>query len=180
MAENSKLKTGVVRLSYVHLIEPGGMEGTEPKYSAVLLIPKKDKTTIAAIQAEIDIAFNSVKSKLKAKQLKSWHNPLQDGDEATEKGEEYANHFFINAKSPTKVALFDADLNPVQGKEEIAELFYSGVYAKAIVKFFGFDKGDGGVGCSLNGLKFVKDGEPLSGGRATADDFADDDDDDFL
>jgi hypothetical protein len=179
MAELSKLKTGVVRLSFVHLIEKSGIDGSTPKYSAVLLIPKKDKATIDAIKGQIDIAFENVKSKLNAKQLKKWYNPLQDGDEESDK-EEYAGHYFVNAKSDTKVALFDANLNPVQDKEEIAELFYSGAYAKAVLKFFGFDKGDGGVGCSLNGLKFVKDGEPLSGSRATADDFADDEDDDLL
>jgi hypothetical protein len=44
--------TGKVRLSYVHVFEPytSDPEENEPRYSAVLIIPKSDKKTISALR----------------------------------------------------------------------------------------------------------------------------------
>ena len=60
MAAN-KVITGVCRVSYAHLVEPYGMEGQEPKYSAVLIFPKSDLETRTAIEKAMQ---NSVARKL--------------------------------------------------------------------------------------------------------------------
>lgn len=44
--------TGVVRLSYAHVWEPAaGKDGGDKKYSATLLIDKKDTKTVKALKA---------------------------------------------------------------------------------------------------------------------------------
>ena len=54
---NTKVVTGVVRLSYEHVWEPASVNGSNPKYSVSLIIPKDDAKTIAAINAAIDAAI---------------------------------------------------------------------------------------------------------------------------
>lgn len=44
---NTKVVTGEVRLSYVHIFEPTAIdEGSEEKYSVSVIIPKSDKQTL--------------------------------------------------------------------------------------------------------------------------------------
>ena len=45
---NTKVVTGIVRLSYEHVWEPASINGSNPKYSVSLIIPKSDTKTIAA------------------------------------------------------------------------------------------------------------------------------------
>ena len=50
----AKVVTNEVRFSYTHLWEPQAINGSEPKYSVSLIIPKKDTETIKAIKEAID------------------------------------------------------------------------------------------------------------------------------
>ena len=54
---STKVVTGVVRLSYEHVWEPASVNGSNPKYSVSLIIPKSDTKTIAAINQAIDNAI---------------------------------------------------------------------------------------------------------------------------
>ena len=49
---STKVVTGVVRLSYANVWEPASINGSNPKYSVSLIIPKSDKQTIDAINAQ--------------------------------------------------------------------------------------------------------------------------------
>ena len=50
-----KFTTGLVRLSYAHLFKPyAPASGGEAKYSAALLIPKKDKKTLDRLQKALE------------------------------------------------------------------------------------------------------------------------------
>ena len=40
---STKVVTGVVRLSYANVWEPASINGSNPKYSVSLIIPKSDK-----------------------------------------------------------------------------------------------------------------------------------------
>jgi Protein of unknown function (DUF2815) len=63
-ATPTKVITGKVRFSYAHVFEPQSMEeGQEKKYSVCILIPKKDKATIAKIEAAITAATEAGKTK---------------------------------------------------------------------------------------------------------------------
>ena len=49
----AKVVTNEVRFSYTHLWEPQAINGSEPKYSVSLIIPKKDTETIKAIKKQL-------------------------------------------------------------------------------------------------------------------------------
>jgi hypothetical protein len=56
----TKVVTGKVRFSYVHVFEPwSGQEGQPAKYSVCVLIPKEDKKTLAKIKAAMDEAIQN-------------------------------------------------------------------------------------------------------------------------
>ena len=59
----TKVITGKVRASFVHIFEPQSINGSEPKYSCSLIIPKSDTETIGKIKAAIEEAKQSGVSK---------------------------------------------------------------------------------------------------------------------
>ena len=83
----------------------------------------------------------------------------------------------LNANSATKPGVVDADCQPILDTSEL----YSGIYGRASINFYAFNtNGNKGIACGLNNLQKLRDGEPLGGKSRAEDDFADDDDDDFL
>ena len=84
MAQNTdtKVVTGKVRLSYVHLFEPfSNNPDQDAKYSCVLLIPKSDKTTYNKLRAAQKSALENGKTKFGGSIPKSWKDTIHDGDE---------------------------------------------------------------------------------------------------
>ena len=58
--QTTKVITGKVRLSYVHLFKPVAIsDGQDPKYSVCLLIPKSDKAALKKINAAVEAAKQS-------------------------------------------------------------------------------------------------------------------------
>lgn len=71
----------------------------------------------------------------------------------------------------------DADSNPIIERSEV----YSGVYGRASINLYTFNSnGNKGITCGLNNLQKLRDGEPLGGKSRAEDDFATEDDEDFL
>ncbi|MBR3053900.1 MAG: DUF2815 family protein [Firmicutes bacterium] len=179
----TKVVTGKVRFSYVHVFEPwAGQEGQQPKYSVCILIPKDDKKTLDKIAAAMDEAVQEgIASKWGGKKPKNLHIPIRDGDEErADEAPEYEGMMFLNANSNNAPGVVDKDLNVILDTEE----FYSGCWGRASVNFFPYDSnGNRGIGVGLNNLQKLKDGERLGGSRASAeDDFDDgfeDDEEDF-
>ena len=168
--QETKVITGKVRFSYLHVFEPSSIdEGQEKKYSASLIIPKKDKATIIKINKAIEAAKEAGKVKLGGKIPANLKTPLRDGDEERPDDEAYAGAYFLNANCRTKPGLVDKKLNPIMSQDEL----YSGCYGRASVTFYAFNtSGNKGIACGLNNLMKLEDGESL-GGRATAEsDFA--------
>jgi hypothetical protein len=180
--QSTKVVTGLVRLSYAHLFEPTSInEGEDKKYSVSILIPKKDKVTIAKIEDAIAAATQQGKAKWGGKIPAKLKLPLRDGDEDRPDDDAYVGHYFINASSKSKPGVVDKDLNPVLDQEEV----YSGCYARVSVNFYPFEaSGNRGVAVGLNNVQKLKDGEPLAGKSAAADDFAEaielEEDDDLM
>ena len=57
-ANPMRVVTGIdTRWSYVNAWEPKSIEGSEPKYSVSLIIPKTDTKTVARIRAAIQAAY---------------------------------------------------------------------------------------------------------------------------
>ena len=177
----TKVITGKVRFSYEHVFKAEAIDDGDPKYSVSIIIPKKDKATIAKIEAAIDAAIEAGKSKLENKagkvnkaQIKL---PLRDGDEEREGDDAYKNSYFINASSKNKPGVVDADLQPILDTTE----FYSGCYGRASINFYAFDaKGNKGIAAGLNNVQKLEDGEFLGGRSSAEDDFSDMEDDDLL
>ena len=170
------------RWSYVNAWEPKSINGGTPKYSVSLIIPKSDTKTVSKLNAAIEAAYHEGESKLRGNgktvpALSTIKNPLRDGDVERPDDSAYANAYFINANSATAPGIVDADRNPVLTRSEV----YSGVYGRASINFYAFNSnGNRGIACGLNNLQKVRDGEPLGGKTSAEDDFATDNDDDFL
>jgi len=171
------------RWSYANVWEPKSINGSTPKFSVSLIIPKTDVATVKKIKAAIEAAYHEGEAKLKGNSksvpaLSLIKTPLRDGDTERPDDPNYAGSYFVNANSATAPGIVDADCQPILTRSEV----YSGVYGRASISFYAFNSnGNRGIACGLNNLQKLRDGEPL-GGRASAEsDFADDDDDeDFL
>lgn len=174
---NTKVIIGEVRLSYVHLLKPDAIEGSEPKYSVSLIIPKSNKALLAKIKEGIDAAtVLGIASKFGGKKPLSMKTPLRDGDLERPDDKSYADSFFINASSKTPPEVVKSQI--VMGKRQLVQIkdeqeIYSGCFGYVSVNFFAFDsKGNRGIAAGLNNVLKTRDGEFL-GGRCSADsDFA--------
>lgn len=175
---STKVITGIVRLSYEHIWEPGSVNGSKPKYSASLIIPKEDQETVKKINAAIDEAIKQGIAKFggKAPNKATLKLPLRDGD--VEKDDEaYRDSYFLNANSTTAPQVVDLAVQPIMDRSEV----YSGCYVRASVNFYAFNSnGNRGIACGLGNIQKVRDSEPLGGHSSAADDFGAGIDDDFL
>lgn len=167
----TKVITGVVRLSFLHVWEPSSMQDGGPKkFSAALLIPKSDTETVKKIKAAIEAAKEEGKSKWGGKVPPVLKLPLRDGDAERPDDEVYKGHYFVNATSAQQPGVLDKDKNEMIDKTKL----YSGCYAKVDVNFYAFNtNGNRGVACGLNNILKVKDGPALGGKEAAAVAFAD-------
>lgn len=170
------------RWSYVNVWEPKSINGSNPKYSVSLIIPKDDIVTVEKIKKAIQAAYEEGANKLKGNgksvpPFAAIKSPLRDGDVERPDDPEYANSYFINSNNSQKPGIVDADRQPIITRSEV----YSGVYGRASINFYAFNtNGNKGIACSLNNLQKISDGEPLGGHASAESDFASDEDDDFL
>ena len=179
----TKVITGVnTRWSYVNAWEAKSINGGAPKFSVSLIVPKSDTRTIEKIKAAIQAAYEEGQGKLKGNgksvpALSVLKTPLRDGDSERPDDEAYADAYFINANSATAPGIVDANCNPILERSEV----YSGVYGRASINFYAFNSnGNKGIACGLNNLQKIRDGEPLGGKSRAEDDFATEEDEDFL
>ena len=179
----TKVITGVnTRWSYVNAWEAKSINGGAPKFSVSLIIPKSDTKTIEKIKAAIQAAYEEGQGKLKGNgksvpALSVLKTPLRDGDAERPDDEAYADAYFINANSATAPGIVDANCNPILERSEV----YSGVYGRASINFYAFNSnGNKGIACGLNNLQKIRDGEQLGGKSRAEDDFATEEDEDFL
>ena len=146
----TKVVTGVVRLSYANVWEPASINGSNPKYSVSLIIPKADTKTIDAINAAVDAAIHHGKV---------WHG------------------FKLVANSTTAPQIVDRSVQPILDRAEVYSGCYARV---SINFYAFNSNGNRGIACGLGNIQKVRDGEPLGGRSSAADDFSTDFDDDFL
>jgi len=179
---STKVVTGKVRLSYARLFEAQSFNGSDPKYSTVILIPKSDKETLKKIRNAQAAAAEAGKDKFKNKTIpKNLATTLRDGDEDadTMQNPEYTGHFYMNVSSKNKPGVVDRDLNPIIDAGEV----YSGCYARVSLNFFAYNvAGKQGISAGLNNVQKIADGEPLGGSASSPEsdfgDLLDDDEDD--
>jgi hypothetical protein len=180
-ASATKVLTGTVRLSYVHLFEPYSQSSDDDeKYSCVILIPKSDKRTLKKIADATQAAAEQGKnSKFDGSIPKNLQVTLHDGDEEgdLEKNPEYEGQMFMSISSKTKPGLVDADVQAILDSTEI----YSGCFARVSMNAFPYNyKGKKGVSFGLNHVQKIKDGDYLGGRSRAEDDFEPIEDDEDL
>jgi len=179
----TKVITGVCTFSYLNCWEPkAAPDGGKPKFSVSLIIPKSDTKTVERIRAAIQAAYEEGASKLKGNgksvpALSAIRTPLRDGDKDRPNDEAYRGCWFINANSDTAPGIVDADRQPILIRSEM----YSGVKGRASINLYAYNvNGNKGIGCGLNNLQKISDGTPLGGKSRAEDDFATEEDEDFL
>lgn len=176
----TKVVTGKVRASYASLLKPTAFENQDPKYSVVLLIPKSDKKTLAAIHNAQKAAYEAAKNdKLKGVAWERVKTTLRDGDTDSsvdpDNQPEYAHCYFINVSSKQKPQIVDREMNPLTDESEV----YSGMYIRASINFYAYNTaGNKGISAGLNNVQKVADGDFLGGRSSAEDDFDEWDEDD--
>lgn len=169
--DGTKVITGEVRFSYLHVFEPyAAQAGQEEKFSVCLLIPKNDKKTLQLIQEAVAEATDfGQKTKWGGKVPKNLKLPLRDGD--TEKdldtNPEYEGMFFLNCSSKRHPDIIDSHKMPIVSPEDLK----SGDWGLASINFFPFAAaGNNGVGVGLNNIMKKRDGDALGGSFTKAED----------
>lgn len=169
--DSRRVVTGQVRLSYVHLLKPRAAKpGDTPKYGVTILIPKTDMATRQRIDAAINAAIQvAIAGKWNGTRPAQPALPIHDGDGVRPNGEAFSNecrgHWVITASNDRQPEIVDTNINPIINPAEI----YSGMYARVAISFFGyFNTGKKGIGCSLESVQKLADGEPLAGSAWSA------------
>lgn len=183
MSDNTKVLTAKVRFSYAHVFEPKAIqEGQEPKYSVSILIDKSDTITLSRVNNAIEAAKVEGIAKYGEKLQKlikskknlppNFKNPLHDGDVEREDNEEYEGKMYVNANNKRKPNVVGTEKDEGGNFEVLYddEDFYSGCYGRATLNFFAFNNQSQGVGCSLENLQKLADGERLGAPRESAED----------
>ncbi len=161
------ITTNEVRLSYYHADKPySSSEGQEPKYSVTVLVPKHDMATKSQIDAAIAHAIEEgVASNWQGVRPPVPPVPVYDGDgvrpsDGSPFGDECKGHWVFTASSKNPVQVVDQNVQPIIQPGAM----YSGVYARVNINFYAYaHAGKKGIGCGLNAIQKVRDGEPLSG-----------------
>lgn len=172
----TRIRTGMVRFSYANVWEPKAIKGVEDgkkKYSISIIIPKKDKQTLAIVAQGLKNAKELGKKKCSkwggTVPTKNFKLPLHDGDVDYPNDPAYANSYYISANSDDKPNIVDINNEVIVNRDE----FYSGCYGRASVNFSPYDKGSNGIGAYIGNLQKLKDGESLAGGSTADEDFDD-------
>ena len=171
---NTDVTTGKARFSYAHLFKPYAFNpGDEEKFGVTVLVPKSDADTKARIDAAIEAAKQKgVNGKWNGQCPPIVPNPVYDGDgvrpsDGMPFGPECKGHWVFTASSKTDYTpeVVDKMGNPIINHSEV----YSGIYGRVNVSFYPYMYGSKkGIGCSLNAVQKLEDGEPLGSTRPTA------------
>ena len=114
--------------------------------------------------------------------------PIKEGNNRgdIEDRPEYEDILYIDAKNKNEIRVIDKAKNDVGEHDGV---IYPGCYVNAVVTVYSWVKGGKdnkkkpknrqvwGISCSLNGVQFVRDGEPLGGYTTVSDDDFEDFDD---
>jgi len=179
MAAN-KVWSPVGRVSFPKVFKPEGYQGSEPKYSMMLVFdPSKftanDKKLWKAMESLAD-EVSMDKFKKTIKQLpNNFKKPIRDGAEKADLQGFGDGKMFFTASSMMKPGLVGLDLCPILEEDE----FYPGCYARITLTAYAYENVGKGVAFGLQNIQKVADGERLDS-RTNADkDFADAPDVDF-
>lgn len=157
--------TGKVRASFVHVFQPQApLGGGEAKYSITLLIPKSDQATLNQLYAAIEAAKQDGVSKaFKGVMPAQLATPIYDGDGPRPNGDPFGEEchgcMVLRASSKDQPSVVDLNIQPIINPSDM----YSGCYVRANINFYAYNSnGNRGIGCGLNSVQKVAEGEPLT------------------
>ena len=152
--------TGDVRISYPSLFTARAMPGDAnavPKFSAVFLIPKSTdmKPYIAALNAAMMESWGKLMDRKAMK-----HPPIVNS--------EIDGYWRIRASAKRRPGVVFPDLTVVTEEQYV----YPGMWVRAHLRTYTYDKPNRGVSFGLQNVQLVRDGERLDGGRRAEEVFA--------
>lgn len=161
----SKIKLQSVRLSFPSLFQQAAFGGESTgKYEATFILDKKEHAQVIS-QIEAEIA-RLQKEEIKAK-VSSDKICLKDGDEMGRP--EYEGKMTIKASTKKRPLVIDRDKSPITEDDNVV---YAGCYVNAILTLWPQNNNFGKrVNAQLDGVQFVRDGEPFGDGGISADAF---------
>jgi hypothetical protein len=161
----SKIKLQSVRLSFPSLFQQAAFGGESTgKYEATFILDKKEHAQVIS-QIEAEIA-RLQKEEIKAK-VSSDKICLKDGDEMGRP--EYEGKMTIKASTKKRPLVIDRDKAPITEDDNIV---YAGCFVNAILTLWPQNNNFGKrVNAQLDGVQFVRDGEPFGDGGISADAF---------
>lgn len=162
-----------VRFSYCNLFQPkapfNNPQG-EPKYSVTVLVPKTNTAAKAVIDNAIAQAVDAgVSSKWNGVRPPQPAICVHDGDgprpsDGSAFGEECKGCWVFTASTKQPPFVVDEYVQNIIDPTKV----YSGMWGNVNVTFFAYNNaGKKGIGCGLNGVQKIRDGEAL-GGQITA------------
>ena len=162
-----------VRFSYCNLFQPkapfNNPQG-EPKYSVTVLVPKTNTAAKAVIDNSIAQAIDAgVSSKWNGVRPPQPSICVHDGDgprpsDGSAFGEECKGCWVFTASTKQPPFVVDEYVQNIIDPTKV----YSGMWGNVNVTFFAYNNaGKKGIGCGLNGVQKLRDGEAL-GGQITA------------
>lgn len=162
-----------VRFSYCNLFQPkapfNNPQG-EPKYSVTVLVPKTNTAAKAVIDNAISQAIDvGVSSKWNGVRPPQPAICVHDGDgprpsDGSSFGEECKGCWVFTASTKQPPFVVDEYVQNIIDPTKV----YSGMWGNVNVTFFAYNNaGKKGIGCGLNGVQKIRDGEAL-GGQITA------------
>lgn len=179
LKNNTRVITNEGLFSYAYLTEAHAFGTAEPKFSVSFVFPKTDKETYDLMQQAIKAATEAGIERFgKGFKNAKTHFPIHDGDAEKPDDPVYAGCYYVNCSNREAPKILGPDKRPLVDDSEI----YSGCYGKLSINFYPYSNNGTGVTASLQNVLKTRDGKPLGGGRASAEeDFgAPEDDDDFL
>ena len=161
-----------VRLSFPQVFEPRAAQPTDkPRYGASFLIDKSDKKNLEAVRKAMDEVAKAYWPKGAPKKTEYCLRDAGDKDYA---GYEEGNFYVSAARAEKQGRPLVVDRNKAP-LTEADQKIYGGCYVNAKISIYAMEHKTGGpmVNAALEVVQFVRDGEPFGGGRTTADDMPD-------
>ena len=159
------IKMANVRLSFPSLFNTATFGGQSTgKYEATFILDKKEHSaTIKEIQSLIETMS---KTELKGK-VPSDKICLKDGDE-TERAE-FAGKYTLKASTKKRPLVINRDKTPIA---EADNVIYAGCFVNGIISLWAQDNQFGKrINAQLDGVQFVRDGDPFSDNSVSVDAF---------
>jgi len=162
----TRIITPEFRASYARLLQPGKSLNDDEKYSVSMIFEKgTDLTEMKEAAAEAIAKKFGPDQKTWPKNIRS---PFRDGNERDDAL--YADCMFVNVSSFEKPQVINQQGELLFNADDV----YSGMYARASITAFYYDKnGNKGVSFGLNNVMKTRDAERLDGRASADEDFKD-------